>query len=35
MFVNPAMLIFPENHQAFTPELDEWAANQIQAYEIP
>jgi hypothetical protein len=35
MFANPAMLIFPENHWAFSLELDEWAARQTQAYEIP
>jgi murein DD-endopeptidase MepM/ murein hydrolase activator NlpD len=35
MFANPAMLIFPENHWAFTRELDEWAARQTQASEIP
>jgi murein DD-endopeptidase MepM/ murein hydrolase activator NlpD len=32
---NPAMLIFPENHWAFTLELDEWAADHIPAQEIP
>jgi murein DD-endopeptidase MepM/ murein hydrolase activator NlpD len=31
LFVNPAFLIFPENHWAFVIELDEWAARQPTA----
>jgi hypothetical protein len=34
-FANPAMLIFPENHWAFTLELDEWLAQQPPSQEMP
>jgi len=34
-FANPATLIFPENHWAFTLELDNWAALQEHPEQIP
>ncbi len=34
-FANPATLIFPENHWAFTLELDNWAAQQSHPEQIP
>jgi murein DD-endopeptidase MepM/ murein hydrolase activator NlpD len=34
-FANPAMLIFPENHWAFTLELDEWLARQPPSPDMP
>jgi murein DD-endopeptidase MepM/ murein hydrolase activator NlpD len=35
LFANPAMLIFPENHWAFTLELDEWIARQPPSLDMP
>jgi murein DD-endopeptidase MepM/ murein hydrolase activator NlpD len=35
LFANPAMLIFPENHWAFTLELDEWLARQPPSQDMP
>ena len=35
LFANPAMLILPENHWAFTLQLDEWLARQPPSQEIP
>jgi hypothetical protein len=34
-FANPAMLILPENHWAFTLELDEWLARQPPSQDMP
>jgi hypothetical protein len=34
-FANPATLIFPENHWAFTLELDNWADQQTHPEQIP